>query len=62
MTGRHSGSGELPTRLILADNSKNLNELSGKTAESAKTPINDRLIHINANIATRVQTSTLAEN
>jgi hypothetical protein len=46
----------------LADNSKNLNDLSGKAPESAKTPINDWLIHINANIATRVQTSTLAEN
>jgi hypothetical protein len=54
-------SGELPTPLILADNSKNLNELCQKASQRGKTVINVWLIHINANIAPRVQTFTLAK-
>jgi hypothetical protein len=45
----------------LADNSKNLNELCQKALTKAKTLIKDWLIHINANIAPRVQTFTLAK-
>jgi Zn-dependent peptidase ImmA (M78 family) len=54
--------GELPTWSILADNSKNLNELCQKASTTAKTLIKDWLIHINANMAPRVQTFTLAKN